>query len=71
MEEEEGEASDFSSISDDLKLQEVQEGEYGCKHYSRAVLKQCSHPACEGRFYKCRLCHDEEWDQVTDIKKHH
>lgn len=43
----------------------------GCKHYSRACSKQCPNPICLGKFYPCRLCHDSEFDSVTDPKKHH
>ena len=44
----------------------------GCKHYKRACLMQCPSPICAGKFYPCRLCHDEvHLEAELDQKKNH
>ena len=46
--------------------------DFGCKHYLRKCQLQCPDPICEGKFYTCRLCHDEIWfDNCFDPKKNH
>lgn len=49
-----------------------QKGDLGCKHYKRACMKQCSNPICEGKYWNCRLCHDEVcYEQEMNPKKNH
>lgn len=43
----------------------------GCKHYSRGCMKQCPNSLCQGKFWSCRLCHDEAFESITDPKLHH
>jgi RING finger/CHY zinc finger protein 1 len=60
----EGDSSEFQELPTD-------QGDLGCKHYRRGCLKQCPNPICEGKYYPCRLCHDEAQESITDPKRHH
>lgn len=84
-EEEESNDNEFESVSENsIPPFDSEEGEdentelsvtstnLGCKHYRRACQKQCPNPICAGKYWPCRLCHDEEmYDACLDPKKNH
>ena len=54
-----------------LKLNSEKD-EFGCKHYKRSCMKQCPDEICAGKFWPCRLCHDEVcYEQEMNPKKNH
>ena len=62
----------YGQVDPNEEDEDIGEGDFGCKHYKRACLMQCPHPICEGKFYPCRLCHDEvHYDAETDMRKNH
>lgn len=44
--------------------------DFGCKHYSRACMLQCPDPICKGKFFICRLCHDENELTCHKLNRH-
>ena len=51
---------------------ELKEGDMGCKHYLRKCQLQCPDKICKGKYYSCRICHDEEmYDNMQDPKLNH